>query len=161
MKKIITLSGISLLVLALAIPALAWWPSWGRGHHMMGYDEDRGPGYCQQYGREDSELSRGQWNKTGNFDQEYYNETADLRNKLWEKSTELSNLLNSSDPDVKKAKEIQKEINDLGAQLDEKRLTYEIEGRKTVPEGRFGMGYGRGMGYGPHMRGYGPGACWN
>jgi len=160
MKKIITISGISLLVLALAIPALAWWPSWGRGHHMMGY-EDRGPGYSQQYGRGDSDVSRGQRNKTDNFDQEYYNETENLRNKLWEKSTELSNLLNSSDPDVKKAKEIQKDINDLRAQLDEKRLTYETEARKTVPEGQFGMGYGRGMDYGPHMRGYGPGACWN
>ena len=160
MKKIITISGISLLVLALAIPAFAWWPSWGRGHHMMGY-EDRSPGYSQQYGRGDSELSRDQWNKIEKLDQEYYNEAENLRNKLWKKSTELSNLLNSSDPDVKKAKEIQKDINDLRAQLDEKRLTYEIEAGKTVPEGRFGMGYGRGMGYGPHMRGYGPGACWN
>jgi len=154
MKKIMTISGISLLVLALAIPALAWGPSWGRGHHMMGH-EDRGPGYSQQYGRGDSELSRGQWNKREKLDQEYYNETADLRNKLWKKSTELSNLLNRSDPDVKKAKEIQQDINDLRAQLDEKRLTYETEASKTVPEGRFGMGYGR------HMRGYGPGACWN
>ena len=107
MKKIITISGISLLVLALAIPALAWWPSWGRGHHMMGY-EDRNRGYSQQYGRGDSELSRDQWNKIEKLDQEYYNETENLRNKLWKKSTELSNLLNSSDPDVKKAKEIQK-----------------------------------------------------
>ena len=154
MKKIISISGISLLVLALAIPALAWWPSWGRGHHMMGY-EDRNRGYSQQYGRGDSELSRDQWNKIEKLDQEYYNETENLRNKLWKKSTELSNLLNSSDPDVKKAKEIQQDINDLRAQLDEKRLTYETEARKTVPEGRLGMGYGR------HMRGYGPGACWN
>lgn len=89
------------------------------------------------------------------MDTYYYNETENLRNNLWKKSTELSNLLNSPDPDVKKAKEIQKEINDLRAQLDEKRLTYEIEAGKTVPEGRSGMGYGR------HMRGYGPGACWN
>lgn len=158
MKKVIIISGISLLALALAIPALAWWPSWGRGHHMMGY-EDRSPGYSQQYGRGDSELSRDQWNKIEKLDQEYYNETADLRNKLWKKSTELSNLLNSSDPDVKKAKEIQKEINDLRANLDEKRTNYELEARKINPETR--LSYGHGMGYGWHMRGYGPGACWN
>jgi len=160
MKKITTISGILLLVLALAIPALAWWPSWGRGHHMMGY-EDRGPGYSRQYDRGDSELSKDQWNKLDKLGQEYYDETADLRNKLWKKTTELGDLLNTSDPDVQKAKEIQKEINDLRAQLDEKRLSYELETRKTVPEGRFDRGYGRGMGYGPHMRGYGPGACWN
>jgi len=160
MKKITTISGILLLALALAMPALAWWPDWGRGHQMMGY-EDRGQGYFQQYGIGGSELSRDQWNKIGKLDQEHYDETADLRNELWKKSTELSNLLNSTDPDVEKAKEIQKEINDLRAQLDEKRLSYELEARKTVPEGRLDRGYGRGMGYGPHMRGYGPGACWN
>jgi len=127
---------------------------------MMRY-EDRSPGYSQQSGRGDSEPSRGQWSKIDKLDQEYYNETVDLRNKLWKQSTELSKLLNSSDPDVKKAKEIQKDIDDLRAQLDEKRLTYEIEARKTAPDGRFGMGYGRGMGDVPHMRGYDPGSCWD
>ena len=126
----------------------------------MGY-EDRGPGYSQQFGRGGSELSKDQLNKLDKLHQEYYDETADLRNKLRIKSTELSNLLNSSDPDVEKAKEIQKEINDLRAQRDEKSLSYELEARKTVPEGRFNRGYDRGMGYSPYMRGYGPGACWN
>ena len=157
MKKIITISGISLLVLTLAIPALAWWPSWGRGHHMMGF-WGKGPGYGESYDRGYETITPDQRTQLERLDRKFYDETENLRNKVWKKSTELSNLLNSSDPDVEKAKEIQKDINDLRAELDEKRINYELEARKINPETR--LSYGHGTGYGWHMRGYGPGACW-
>lgn len=71
------------------------------------------------------------------------------------RSLELDDLLNSADPDIDRAKALQKEINDLRASMDEKRLSYELEARKVIPDGRIGRGYGRGCG--DHMRGYGPG----
>ena len=83
-------------------------------------------------------------------------------------------MLNSSTPDLEKAKALQGEISDLRAKLDEERLSYELEARKITPEPRSGKGYGRGYyghhmgGYGPHMGygrhmmgGYGPESCWN
>jgi hypothetical protein len=51
--------------------------------------------------------------------------------------------------------------------VEEKRLNYELEARKILPElrssGRHGMDYGHHMGggYGHHMGGYGPESCWN
>ena len=87
----------------------------------------------------------------------FYNETSDLRNKIWTKSAELDTILNSTNPDIEKARAIQKEINDLRAKLDEKGINYELEAHKINPETR--LSYRYGMDYGSHMRGYGPGAC--
>ena len=36
--------GVLALVIAVAVPVIAWGPGWGRGHHMMGYWGD-GPEY--------------------------------------------------------------------------------------------------------------------
>ena len=74
-------------------------------------------------------------------------------------------MLNSSTPDLEKAKGLQNEISDLRAKLDEKTLTYELEVRKIVPDQRLGYGHGdwdgHHMGTYGHMMGYGPGYCWN
>jgi len=166
MKRLGTVLGITLLVAALAVPVFAWGPGWGRGHHMMGY-WDRDPGYSGQYDRGYGDLNEEQTNKLDQLDRKFYSETADLGDKIWSKSAELDTLLNSADPDLEKARALQKEINDLRAKLDEKRLNYELEARKVNPDTQFGRGYGRhmwgqgpGMGYGRHMGGYGPDACW-
>lgn len=166
MKRLGTVLGITLLVAALAVPVLAWGPGWGRGHHMMG-DWDRGPGYSGQYDRGYGNLTEEQASKLDQLDRKFYSETADLGDKIWSKSAELDTLLSSADPDLEKARALQKEINDLRAKMDEKRLNYELEARKVNPDTQSGRGYGRhmwgqgpGMGYGRHMGGYGPGACW-
>jgi zinc resistance-associated protein len=97
------------------------------------------------------------------LNKKFHDETAELRNDLWNKRGELSALLNSPNPDAEKAKALQKEISDLRANLAEKRLDFELEERKVAPEGSYGRGYGKGSGkgygkgYGHHMGGYGPG----
>ena len=158
MNKLTTIMGITLLVAALAVPVFAWGPNWGRGHHMMGF-EGRGPGYDGSYDRGYETITPDQRTQLEQLDRKFYDETSDLRNRIWTKSAELDAILNSTNPDIDKARAIQKEINDLRANLDEKRNNYVLEARKINPETRFS--YGHGMGYGRHMRGYGPGACWN
>jgi len=170
MKRLGTVLGITLLVAALAVPVFAWGEGWIWGHHMMG-QWDRGPGYSGQYDRGYGNLTEEQASKLDQLDRKFYSETADLSDKIWSKSAELDTLLSSADPDLEKARALQKEINDLRAKLDEKRLNYELEARKVNPDTQFGRGYGRGygrhmwgqgpgMGRGRHMGGYGPGACW-
>ena len=166
MKKLGTILGITALIAVLAVPVFTWAHGWGRGHHMMG-DWGTGPGYSGQYDRGYGNLTEEQASKLDQLDKKFYTETADLRDKIWSKSTELDNLLSSADPDLEKARAIQKEINDLRAKLDEKRLNYELEARKVNPNSQFDRGYGHhmwgrgsGMGYGWHMGGRGPGACW-
>ena len=162
MKKLITVIGILLLVGAVAVPVMAWGPGRGWGHPMMGC-WGSGPEYERgDYGN----LTSEQRSRLDTLERKFYEETKDLRDQVWTKSRELDSVLNSSNPDLDKAKALQKEISDLRAKLDEKTVTYELEARKIVPDQRLDYGYGPGYGYhmGPHghMMDYGPGGyCWN
>jgi zinc resistance-associated protein len=121
-----------------------------------------GPEYCYGSERGYGDVTKEQRSKLEELERKFYSETTDLRNEIWTKSAELNTLLNSPDPDLEKAKALQKEISELRARIDEKRLTYELEARKITPELRSSGGYGRG--YGHHMGGFGPGmgyGCWN
>jgi zinc resistance-associated protein len=160
MKRLTAVLGILVLVGALAVPVFAWGPGWGRGHHMMGF-WGNGPGYGERYG----DLTSEQKSKLDALDRKYYDQAAELRNQMGTRSTELDALLSGTNPDLEKAKAVQKEISELGAKLDESRLNYELEARKIVPDQRSGYAYGGG--YGRHMgpygygMGYGPGTCWD
>ncbi len=153
MKRLAIGIGVSILVIALTAPTFA--RGWGRG----GGNCWRGN---QAYGSYDRERE-GQLNE---FDQTFYDEMSALRNDMWAKSRELDDVLNSSNPDVDRAKEIQKEMSELRAKMDQKRLDYQLEARKNGSVLQFGKGYGRGFGpgrggYGRGM-GYGPmGGGWN
>jgi Spy/CpxP family protein refolding chaperone len=103
MRKLLALLVGAALVVAVAIPLSAHGPGWGRGHHMMG-PWGSAPGYSWQYERGYGELSEEQRSRLQELDRKFYRETADLRNKIWEKSSELSTLLNSADPDPEKVR---------------------------------------------------------
>jgi zinc resistance-associated protein len=160
MKRLAMILGIVVLAGALAVPVFAWGPGWGWGHHMMGY-WGGDPGYAGSYGN----LTSEQRNQLNALDRKFYEETADLRNQMWAKYSDLDFLLNSANPDLEKAKGLRKEISELRAKLEEKEVNYELEARKMVPQEELGEAYAGGYGY--HMRGYGPGmgygpgACWD
>jgi zinc resistance-associated protein len=91
------------------------------------------------------------------------------------KRSELNILMNTSNPDLEKAKALQKEISDLKGKMGQERIKLFAEERKINPDARFGKGWGRGgikgggpcggglgMGYGRGMgRSFGGGPCWN
>jgi len=160
MRRIVTILAILVLVGALAVPVMAWHSGWGGGHHMMG-----SWGSSPEYGRNYGNLRSEQRSKLDALDRKFYDETSDLRNQIWSKSRELDSVLGSSNPDLEKAKSLQKEIRELSAKMDEKALNYELEARKIIPEGQFGGAYGGWYGHhmGPYGRGmgYGRGYCWN
>ncbi|MBW1704460.1 MAG: periplasmic heavy metal sensor [Deltaproteobacteria bacterium] len=171
MKRLAIVLGSLMLVAAIAYPVFAWGPGWGRGHHMMG-PWGGGPGYPGQYGSGYGNLTREQQSKLDALDKKFYDETNNLRNEMWAKSTELNALLNTPNPDEAKAKALQKEITELRNKLAEKGLAYRLEARKIAPDAGPGRGYGSGpgRGHGPGMMGYGPGPgghgpgpgyCWN
>lgn len=163
MKKLIGIIGIVLLIGAIAAPLMAHGPGWGRG----GGPENRpfpGSGY--------ERLTDEQRVKLDTLHRQFYDETLPLRDDLWAKRNELNTLLNTAEPDVNKAKALQKEISDIQAKLAEKRVEFAVEVHKINPDARFGRGYGKGhgrhmmdYGYGKgrgwHRGSYGPGACWN
>ena len=121
--------------------------------------------------------TKGQLDK---LHQKFFDQTAQLRTQISAKHSELNILMNTSNPDLEKAKAIQKELSDLKGKMGQERINLYGEERKIDPNTRFGMGYGRGMGgpgrgmggFGPgtggdgpgmgwHRGGFGKGPCWN
>ena len=165
MKRLLIALGSLVLVASLAVPLLAHGPGWNGGHHMRGY-WGSDPGSCWDYGRGYKDLSKEEQSQLKELESKFYNETDRLRNEIWSKSAELNSYLNSTNPNSQKLKALQRELSDLRAEMDERRLAYELEARKILPESRFRGGYGKGY-YGHHMRGYGPWmgfrqrSCWD
>lgn len=152
MKKLGMTLAIGVLITSLAIPVFA--RGRGMGGHMGG-SWGGGPGSCGQYDRDYGYQNPEQRNRQEQRDEAFYRDTAEIRNQIRTKSAELDNLLNSPNPDLERARSLQKEISELEAKMDEKTLNHELEERKRNPEARSGSGYG--WGYGPSMRGFGPG----
>jgi hypothetical protein len=87
----------------------------------------------------------------------FFEQTRDLRDKLYQKGLELRAEMAKQSPDAKKAAELQKEVSGLEGELDQKRLDQRIKMQKENPK-LYGKGFGRGMGPGHGMGpGYGRG----
>ena len=115
MKRVIALIAGAAIVAAFAVPLFAHGAGWGRGHHTMGR-WGSGPEYRWQYERDYGNLTEEQRNQLQQLDRTFYKETANLRNEIWAKGSELNTLLNTPDP--QKVKSLQREISDLRATLE-------------------------------------------
>ena len=119
---------------------------WGQG---SGWAQ-RGSGPAGYQGN----LSDEDLDKLNKQRQAFFEDTRDLRGKIYQKQLELQSELAKKDPDAKTAASLQGEISDLSGQMDQKRVDHRIKMQKENPDffaGRgFGMrrGYGKGMGYG-------------
>lgn len=107
---------------------------------------------CPAAGAGMAELSQEETEKMKAAGERYMEETADLRQAVYEKVAALKAELAKKSPDVAAASVLQKEISDIEAQLDQKKLEHIIEMKAIAPNG------GR-----PFMRHHGgPGAgCGN
>jgi zinc resistance-associated protein len=172
MKKVLAVIGIVVLVAAVTIPVMAQGPGAGRGRMMQGYGPGD-PANCPRYGVWDEKLTDEQRTQLDKLHQKFFDETAAVRSQMVAKQSELNILMNTSNPDLEKAKALQKEISDLKGKMGQERIKLFAEERKINPNARFGMGWGRGgmkgggpwgggMGHGRGMgRGFGGGPCWN
>ena len=148
----------------------------GFGRHHSGRDYD-GPGWqggeygCSGYGYMMGNLSDEAIQKMEEQREAFFKSTQDLRQNIYQKQLALESEFAKKNPDAKIAANLQKEISDLRAQLDQKRIENMIEMKKINPglgagfmgPGMMGYGHGRGYkGYGP-MMGYGSSfdrPCW-
>ena len=86
---------------------------------------------------------------------EFFNATEDIRGQLYEKDLALQAELAKENPDISKASNLQSEMSTLQAALDQKRLDFDIQNRKTAPGFKRGFsGHGPMMGSGPRGNGY-------
>ena len=151
-RNTLIITGIALLISISVVYAFAHDSGWSRGRgygHMMGHDS-WGPGMhggymYDQEGYYDNLSAE----EIANLDQqrsEFFKETENTRQKLYEKELALGSELAKEDPDTSKASNLQSEISKLQSELDQKRLDYEIQTRKKAPN--YSRSYGsRGGGY--------------
>lgn len=117
----------------------------GRGWHQGGWG---GHGYMM------GNLSEDEIEKIEKERESFFKATENLRQDIYRKDLELRSELAKENPETKKAEKIQKEISDLEAKVDQKRIEHMIKMKEINPN--MGKGYGRGKG-----RGYGRGGnCW-
>jgi Spy/CpxP family protein refolding chaperone len=145
-----TIALVGLTINAFAHGGTGWGGSWGHHgqgwHHQSGY----GPGYSDQ-------LTKEQYKQFDQKRETFLKETQELRSNLFEKERELQEEFSKEESDASKASRLQKEISELQAQFDQKRIDHMIEMRKVIPNiGRGHMQGGPMMGYGS----YGSGYCW-
>lgn len=137
-------------------PAYGMGPGYGMGRGMMDCGPGRGRGFGG-YGYP-GDLSEEDLKKLDDQRSAFFEGTKNQQNDLYEKGFELRSELAKQNPDSEKAGKLQKEISDLKAQLDQKRIDHMIEIKKINPNvGRGFAGRGPG-GYGAGFRG--AGACW-
>jgi len=119
------------------------------GPGMMGHGWQQGSGY---YGN----LSADEIAKLEQQRTDFFRETENTRQQLYEKNLALQSELAQENPDTAKASSLQSDISKLQSDLDQKRLEYDLQARKSVPNYNRGhrgghvsmMGYGhRGGGY--------------
>ena len=92
--------------------------------------------------------------------QKFYDDTKDLRDSIKGKRTELRTEISKQNPDMQTALGLQKELSELRAYLDQKRLDHVLRMKQIDPD--FGHGkrgkYGK-EGPGNRRPGQGPGTC--
>ncbi|MEE9517183.1 MAG: hypothetical protein V3V52_08765 [Candidatus Adiutricales bacterium] len=145
---------ILVLLLAFGLMATSAWAG-GRGWGMgRGYGMGHGYGGSNRWGHMPGPYMRG-------FDQndpryKMFKETEKERNELYQKHTELSNLMAAPTVDEEKVKALHKEITQLQNQMTEKHFQFALEFKKNNPDWRpgYARGWGRGMGFGPGR------GCW-
>lgn len=127
-------------------------------HGGRGWGNQRGPENCpgNYRGGYGNQMNAEEYNQFEQKRDVFFNETQELRAALFEKERELQNELSKEDPDTAIASELQRDLSELQAQFDQKRLDHMLEMRKLNPNAGKGMRYG-----GPKM-GYGGkrGGCW-
>ncbi len=156
MKKALTIVGTVLLVAAIAVPVLAYGPSWGRGMG-MGFTNRVTP-CCESI----PNLTAEQSAKLKELREQHEKEVLPLRNELISKRVELRSLWLQANPDEAKIKAKQHEITELENKLREKMTEHRLESQKILtPEQQAQLQSAKpteGFGYGarrPGAPGYG------
>jgi zinc resistance-associated protein len=123
---------------------------WGGGpSDCQGYGPGMGHGggaYCGAY----ADLTEEQRAQLDQARKAFFDETKGLHEQLRDKAEALHEVLNADSVDAEAAASLQKEISDLRAQLDQKRLAHRIEMRKLFPDLEGGPRYKNGRGFGRH-----------
>jgi hypothetical protein len=139
--KVLLMAGFLIIIMAAGASA-----DMGRGHGYRGQMQHGGYG-ASGWGAF-SNLSEEDIKKLDEERKAFFEDTRDLRRKVYQKRLELASEMAKQKPEAARAAAIQKEISDTKAQLAQKHLDHLFRVRKINPD--LGMGFGGGgpMGFG-------------
>ena len=120
-----------------------------------GYGKGDGPGGA--CGRYDGKLTGEELEKVKAEREAFFESTRELRQQAYHKDLVLQAELAKQKPDPQLAADIQKEISDIWATLDQKHLEHRLRMKAINPELGGGYGFHRGMGPGGPAKSR---ACW-
>jgi Spy/CpxP family protein refolding chaperone len=121
------------MALSLGLVASVWAQPMGKG---MGH----GPGIMN--------LTPEQAGKIFDLREKMYADTISLRRQMMVKYAELATLAKAEKPDQNAIQAMEKELNALGDQMQEKMTALQLETKKIAPDFDMGMGMGMGHGFG-------------
>jgi Spy/CpxP family protein refolding chaperone len=110
---------------------MGWGPGYG---HMRGYYGPNGYGNLSQ--EDAAKLQQSQ--------DKFFDQTRELRNSIRDKQFALNDELQKPEPDRAKVADLQKQLNQLESQFDQKALDHQLELRKEFPQNTYSGGYGYG-----------------
>jgi hypothetical protein len=120
------------------------------GPGMMGYGGGYGPGYGHMWGNSGpngyGNLSQEDAAKLQQSQDQFFDQTRDLRNSIRDKQFALNDELQKTNPDNAKIADLQKQLSQLESQFDQKALDHQLELRKEFPQNTYSGGYGYGRG---------------
>ncbi len=154
MKRVVIVLGVVFVMVLSSLYAFAYGP---------GFGPRRGGGYCWELNEPGKAgvLTPEQRTRFQELRQRFLEETAKLREDLFNKRTELQSLWSNPKTDPKTLLDKERELRDLQNQVRDKALQFKLEARQYLtPEqiaefgacGRLGFGFGGGK-----MKGYGKG----
>ncbi len=114
----------------------------GTGYGCPGWQGTAGPAYR-------GNLSPDQIKALDEARNAFFKQTESIRQDLYAKNLELRSELAKPNPDTAKAARLQKQISELQAQFDRKRLDHMVKMREINPQAARGFAGGYGPGYGP------------
>lgn len=142
MKKLTGILGIIMVPALLVLPmTAAAGQGFKTGKNMMEMQRDKGQ--KDAIGGKTSTLTTEQQTQVEKIQKKFREDNADTIKQLMTKRFDLNTILDSDKPDSDKAKAIQKEISDLQAKLEQKRMDMYFELLKINPDIKFWRCMGR------------------
>ncbi|MFH2045563.1 MAG: periplasmic heavy metal sensor [Pseudomonadota bacterium] len=147
MKKQFLTIFLAMAIIAFGITAFAgqekgYGPGKGQGYGPSdGHGYDRGS--CYMKNLSDDEMKKAEEERKA-----FFKATEELRQEIYSKELELKSEIAKKNTDIEKAQKIQKEISELKAQFDQKRLDHKLKMKSINPSlirGFGGRKHGRMM----------------
>lgn len=146
MKKLSLTLAATLVLALIAGSVFAWGPGHGRGMMWNG----GGRGACQGYGNFGNagfaDLTAEQREQLTALQQQFVDDTYQLRSEQVVKRQQIRMLLETSSPDRAELDKLYADLDDAQKQIRSKRVDFQIEAKKIAPEFQFARGFGKGRG---------------